>query len=127
MSDSVVYQLAKKFAIRVIHLNEFLVNERQEYVMSRQICKSGTSIGANLAESKFAQSSLDYKSKLKIALKEANETLYWLDLLYDTAYISQKIYESMSNDTRTIIGTLVNIINKIEKENHQWNQAVNKE
>ena len=127
MSDSVVYQLAKKFAIRVIHLNEFLVNERQEYVMSRQICKSGTSIGANLAESKFAQSSLDYKSKLKIALKEANETLYWLDLLYDTAYISQKIYDSMSNDTRTIIGTLVNIINKIEKENHQWNQAVNKE
>ena len=122
MSDSVVYQLAKKFAIRVIHLNEFLVNERQEYVMSRQIC-----IGANLAESKFAQSSLDYKSKLKIALKEANETLYWLDLLYDTAYISQKIYDSMSNDTRTIIGTLVNIINKIEKENHQWNQAVNKE
>ena len=127
MSDSVVYQLAKKFAIRVIHLNEFLVNERQEYVMSRQICKNGTSIGANLAESKFAQSSLDYKSKLKIALKEANETLYWLDLLYDTAYISQKIYDSMSNDTRTIIGTLVNIINKIEKENHQWNQAVNKE
>ena len=127
MSDSVVYQLAKKFAIRVIHLNEFLVNERQEHVMSRQICKSGTSIGANLAESKFAQSSLDYKSKLKIALKEANETLYWLDLLYDTAYISQKIYDSMSNDTRTIIGTLVNIINKIEKENHQWNQAVNKE
>lgn len=119
MSDSVVYQLAKKFAIRVIHLNEFLVNERQEYVMSRQICKSGTSIGADLAESKFAQSSLDYKSKLKIALKEANETLYWLDLLYDTAYISQKIYDSMSNDTRTIIGTLVNIINKIEKENHQ--------
>ena len=127
MSDSVVYQLAKKFAIRVIHLNEFLVNERQEHVMSRQICKSGTSIGANLAESKFAQSSLDYKSKLKIALKEANETLYWLDLLYDTAYISQKIYDSMSNDTRTIIGTLVNIINKIAKENHQWNQAVNKE
>ena len=127
MSDSVVYQLAKKFAIRVIHLNEFLVNERQEHVMSRQICKSGTSIGANLAESKFAQSSLDYKNKLKIALKEANETLYWLDLLYDTAYISQKIYDSMSNDTRTIIGTLVNIINKIEKENHQWNQAVNKE
>ena len=127
MSDSVVYQLAKKFAIRVIHLNEFLVNERQEHVMSRQICKSGTSIGANLAESKFAQSSLDYKSKLKIALKEANETLYWLDLLYDTAYISQKIYDSMSNDTRTIIGTLVNIINKIEKENHEWNQAVNKE
>lgn len=119
MSESVVYQLAKKLAIRIIRLNEYLVNERNEYVMSRQICKSGTIIGANLAESKFAQSPLDYKSKLKIAIKEANETLYWLDLLYDTEYIPQNLYASMSNDVRTIIGTLVNIINKLEKENHQ--------
>lgn len=86
--------------------------------MSKQVYRCGTSIGANIAESQFAQSDADFISKLSIALKEAAETIYWLELLYETDIISQKQYESMINDVRTITGTLVNIINKIKNKNN---------
>ena len=111
MKESVVYALSKNFALRVIKLYRYLTDERREYVISRQIYKSGTSIGANLAESRFAQSHADYISKNKIALKEANETLYWLELLYESEQISDIEFNSIANDLKTIIGTLVNIIN----------------
>lgn len=109
-----IYQLSKKFALRIIRLYRYLVEERREYVISRQIYRSGTSIGANLAESQFAQSSADYISKIKIALKEANETMYWLELLRDSEQIGDEEFESIANELRTIIGTMVNIINKLE-------------
>ena len=114
MKESVVYQLSKNFALRVIKLYKYLTEEKREYVISRQIYKSGTSIGANLAESRFAQSDADYISKTKIALKEANETLYWLELLHESEQMSTMEFDSISNDIRTIIGTLVNIVNKLE-------------
>ena len=114
MGDNVIYTLSKRFALRVVKLYEYLRSERHEFVLSRQICRSGTSIGANIAESQFGQSDADYISKLNIALKEANETMYWLDLLYEASYISQIQFESLGNDIRTIIGTLVNIINKLK-------------
>ena len=85
--------------------------------MSKQIYRCGTSIGANIAESQFAQSEADYISKLSIALKEAAETVYWFELLHETDFISTKQYESILNDAKTIIGTLVNIINKIKNKN----------
>lgn len=81
--------------------------------MSRQIYRSGTSIGANVAESVFAQSEADYINKLKIALKEAGETRYWLELLYEADLITANAYDSLLNDVNTIIGTLINIINKL--------------
>ncbi len=83
--------------------------------MSKQLYRSGTSIGANLAESLFAQSDADYISKLKIALKEASETKYWIELLYESDYLEEKEYISLNNDVKTIIGTLVNIVNKLNK------------
>ncbi|WP_297217730.1 four helix bundle protein [uncultured Prevotella sp.] len=117
MGKSVVYELSKKFALRIVKLYIFLKEERKEYVMSKQIYRCGTSIGANIAESQFAQSEADYISKLSIALKEAAETVYWLELLHETDFISTKQYESILNDAKTIIGTLVNIINKIKNKN----------
>lgn len=113
MAKSVVYALSRKFALRVIRLYVFLKEERHEWVMSTQIYRAGTSIGANIAESEFAQSPADYVNKLRIALKEAAETIYWLDLLYEAEYITARQYDSLENDVRTIIGTLVNIVNKV--------------
>lgn len=117
MARSVVFELSKKFALRIIRLYVYLKDERKEYVMSKQIYRCGTSIGANIAESRFAQSDADYICKLSIALKEASETMYWLDLLHESDFISPKQYESLLNDVKTITGTLVNIINKIKTNN----------
>ena len=117
MARSVVYELSKKFALRIIRLYVYLKDEKKEYVMSKQIYRSGTSIGANIAESQFAQSDADYISKLSIALKETSETMYWLDLLHESDFISLKQYESLLNDVKTITGTLVNIVNKIKSNN----------
>ena len=116
MQDNVIYTLSKKFALRIIKLYLYLVNEKKEYVMSKQLYRCGTSVGANIAESLFAQSDADYISKLKIALKEASETKYWLELLFESAYLSQSEFDSISNDINTILGTTVNIINKIQKK-----------
>jgi len=115
MSDNVIYTLSKQFALRVIKLYQVLL-ERNEYVMSKQLYRSGTSIGANLAESSFAQSEADYINKLKIAFKEASESKYWIELLSESGFINEKEYSSLINDIKIIIGTLVNIINKINKK-----------
>ena len=114
VKENAIYRLSKRFALRIVNLYVFLRNGQHEYVMSRQICRSGTSIGANVAESVFAQSEADYVSKLKIALKEASETRYWLELLYEADFITAKAYDSLLNDVNTIIGTLINIINKLK-------------
>ena len=81
--------------------------------MSKQLYRCGTSIGANLSESIYAQSEADYISKLKIALKEASETKYWLELLFEAELLKKNEFDSLNNDINTIIGTLVNIINKL--------------
>ena len=118
MGKSVVYELSKKFALRIVKLYIYLKDERKEYVMSKQIYRCGTSIGAYIAESQFAQSDADYINKLSIALKEAAETIYWLELLHETDLISPKQYESLLHDSQTITGTLVNIVNKIKNKNN---------
>ena len=117
MTDNVIYKLSKKFALRIVKLYVFLRDEQHEYVMSRQVYRSGTSVGANLAESLFAQSDADYINKLSIALKEASETKYWLELFYESELITDKMYDSLSNDIKTIIGTLIIIINKLKGKN----------
>ncbi|WP_454952976.1 four helix bundle protein [Capnocytophaga granulosa] len=84
MSKSIIRDKAKSFAIRIIHLYQYLKTEKNEFVLSKQLLRSGTSIGANLREQEFAFSQADYLSKASIALKEAAETDYWIDLLYET-------------------------------------------
>jgi four helix bundle protein len=111
-NGNVMEELSIKFALRIIKLYKYLIEEKNEYVMSKQVYRSGTSIGANIAESKTAQSDADFVSKLSIALKEANETKYWLVLLHESETISDEEYNSIENDINTIIGSLIKIIKK---------------
>lgn len=110
-----ISRLSKSFALRVIKLYKYLLEEKHEYIMSKQVYRSGTSIGANIAESRNAQSKADFINKLSIALKEADETMYWLELLHESENIDNKQFESMSNDLNIIIGTLIKIIKKLRK------------
>ena len=113
--DNVLYELSKKFALRVIKLYEYLNEEKKEHIISNQIYRSGTSIGANIAESIHAQSKADFVSKLNISLKEATETKYWLELLHDSEKINDIEFDSIVNDLNIIIGTLVNTIKKMKE------------
>ena len=115
MREIVVANLSLDFALRIVNLYKYLCNEKSEYVMSKQMLRCGTSIGANIAESEHAQSTADFISKLYIALKEANETKYWLTLLFRAEFLIETEYESMMKDLRIIIGTLVNTIKKIKE------------
>ena len=121
MAQNVIYILAKKFSLRIINLYSFLTEEKREFVISKQLYRSGTSIGANIAESIYAQSEADYINKLKISLKEASESKYWLELLFESDKLDQAKFDSLINDLNTIIGTIVNIINKIQKK---WRSLV---
>ena len=116
MKDNVVKDKSLEFAVRIVNLYKFLVNEQKEFVMSKQILRSGTSIGANIREAEQAQSRADFINKLNIALKEANETEYWLELLIRTEYITQEQYESINNDSTEINKLLISII-KTTKNN----------
>ena len=89
---------SKKFAIRIVHLYQYLCCEKKEFVLSKQLLRCGTSIGANLAESECAISKKDFLAKVYIALKECSETLYWLELLWETGYLSQPEYASIYSD-----------------------------
>ena len=108
--DNVVRDKSKAFAIRIIRLVQTLQNEQREFVLSNQIKKSGTSIGANVRESKNAQSRADFISKLQIALKESDETEYWLELLFETGYINQNIFNSLMADNKELTAILTSII-----------------
>lgn len=105
-----IYNLSKEFAIRIVNLYKYLKNDKQEYVMSKQILRSGTSIGANIYEGKYAQSKPDFITKMSIALKESNETSFWLEILNKTEYITEKEYTSINDDCEKIKATLINIV-----------------
>lgn len=109
---------SKMFAVRIINLYKHLVGEKNEYVMSKQILRCGTSIGANIKEGEFAQSKADFISKMSIALKEAGETEYWLELLYETDYITAAQYESMRADCKELIKLLTSIIKSTKTKNN---------
>lgn len=117
---------SKKFAVRIVNLYKYLCNDKNEYVLSKQILRSGTSIGANVAESECAISKKDFVAKIYIALKECAETIYWLDLLFDTDYLSNEEYQSMiadceelrkmlSSTTKTLNSTLHTSHSKLPK------------
>lgn len=117
--ESVLQVKTERFSTRIIKLYLYLKDTKNETVMSKQILRSGTSIGANVAESRRAQSELDFISKLNIALKEAEETLFWLKSLLSGGYIDDMGYQSMSQDNDEIIRLLVSSIKtmKQKKEN----------
>ncbi len=112
MNDSIILSKTKEFAVRIIRLYKMLENEKKEYILSKQVLRSGTSIGANTREAMRGQSKADFYSKLNIALKEADETAYWLELLYETEYITKSQFESIYKDCEEIISLLVSITKK---------------
>ena len=107
MRDSVLRVKSFDFAIRMVNLYKYLKNEHGEYILSQQLIRSGTSIGAIIREAEHAESSRDFVHKLSIGLKEANESKYWLDLLFATDYITLKMYESFNKDCEEILKILV--------------------
>ena len=101
--DNIIGEKTIKFAIRIIRCYQYLQEDKKEYVMSKQLLRCGTSIGANVREGMFAQSHPDFISKMAIALKEAEETDYWLLLLSETEYIEENIYHSLCDYNKEII------------------------
>ena len=95
MSDNVVLDKSKAFAIRIIRMYQWLTSEKREYVLCKQCLRSGTSIGANIREGLNSQSKAEFIAKLQISIKEANETMYWLELLQETDYITKEMYDSI--------------------------------
>ena len=121
MKENPTYQKAMSFAIRIVNVYKYLIEEKSERVMSKQLLRSGTSIGANFCESLSAESELDFIHKLAISQKEANETLFWLELLNKTDYLSDKQYESLESDCSELRKIITSIIltTKQKGKNHK--------
>jgi four helix bundle protein len=116
---SIINEKSKKFAIRIVRLYQFLRKEKREYVISKQLLRSGTSIGANLAEAVYAISRADFLAKITIALKEASETLYWLDLLHETGYLNENQFTSLKKDADELRKLLASSAKTIKEDNSQ--------
>jgi len=112
LNNSLVYEKAYKFAVRIVRAFKHLQEKEREFVLSKQMLRSGTSIGANIAEADGAISDADFSSKISIAYKECLETKYWISLLKDTEYINEKTFESMHEDADELTKILFSIIKK---------------
>lgn len=112
---NVIKEKSFEFAKEIVYLYENLA-DKKEFVLSRQVLKSGTSIGANIREAEHAQSKADFIDKLSISLKEANETEYWLDLLYETNYLSDELFQNLKNKNIELLKLLISIINTSKKQ-----------
>ena len=109
MTDNICVQKSFDFAVRIVNVYKYLNAEYKEYVLSKQLLRSGTSIGANVAEAQRGQSKADFIAKMSVALKEANETEYWIRLLHKTGYLNQTQYNSLSFDINELISILTSI------------------
>ncbi|MBR4689512.1 MAG: four helix bundle protein [Bacteroidales bacterium] len=116
-SENILLVKSKSFAIRIIRLYQFLSLEKKEFVLSKQLLRSGTSIGANAKEASRGQSRADFASKISVSLKEASESEYWLDLLYETEYISREEYTSLQQGLSEIIRILMSISRSVAPRN----------
>ena len=107
MKQNILKDKSFLFAVRMVNLYKYLKKEHGEYIISHQLIRSGTSIGAIIREAEHAESTKDFIHKLNIGLKEANESKYWLDLLFATEFLSQKMYESLNNDCVELLKILI--------------------
>ena len=112
MKDNILYTKSIAFAIRCVNLYKHLTTEKKEFVLSKQLLRSGTSVGANIRESRNAQSPADFINKLSIALKEADETQYWFELLHHTDFITDEEFTSINADVDELISILTSVIKK---------------
>ena len=118
MRENVLKDKSYAFAVRTVKLYKYLSREQKEFVLSKQILRSGTSIGSNVEEANSGQSKKDFIAKLSISLKEAKESHYWLRLLHDCVYLNQNMFDSLLNDCNELI-SLLTIIIKTSRKNEQ--------
>ena len=109
MNDNVIENKSFDFAVRIVNLHKHLSAEKKEFVLSKQLLRSGTSIGANVSEAVRGQSKADFLAKMSIALKEANESHYWIRLLYKTDFLTEQEFNSLENDVVELIKILSSI------------------
>ena len=110
MKENILKTKSFEFAIRIVNLYKYLKKEHNEYILSNQLIRSGTSIGAIVREAEHAESAKDFIHKLSIGLKEANESKYWLDLLAATDFITNKMYESLNKDCEELLKMLISSV-----------------
>ena len=115
MKENPLKDKSYHFAIRIVKLSQFLQKDKREFVLSRQVLRSGTAIGALIREAEFGQSKADFANKMSISLKEANETEYWLSLLKDTDFISEKQFVSLQAECKELIAMLVSTVKTSKK------------
>jgi four helix bundle protein len=118
MKENVVKQKPFAFALRVVKLAKYLQGEKKEFMLSRQVLRSGTAIGALVREAEHAESKADFTHKMNIALKEANETLYWLELLHQAEYIVDQSFASIQKDNEELVKLLVAIVKTSREGTH---------
>jgi four helix bundle protein len=110
MKENIVKNKSFGFAVRVVKLYQFLCEQKKEFVLSKQLLRSGTSVGAMIREAEHAETRNDFKHKMGIAQKEINEAIYWLELLKETAYLTTEQFESINNDAVEIIKLITTIL-----------------
>ncbi len=119
--NNVIAQKTYRFAVRIVKLYRYLRDEKKEFILSSQLERSGTSIRANVSESQYAQSRGDFIAKLSIAAKEAAETKYWIDLLHDTGYLTDREFRSIQADCVEILKLLTSILKTTKNRPEQQN------
>lgn len=111
-----IEQKSFDFAVRIVRLYQYLSSEKKEFVLSKQLLRCGTSIGANISEAQHGQTKADFNAKMNIALKEANETVYWLRLLHETNYLNEKEFNSLEPEITEIVKILISICKKTNQK-----------
>jgi four helix bundle protein len=118
MKENVIKIKSFAFAVRIVRLYQFLCNDKKEYVLSKQLLRSGTSVGAMVREAEHAESRADFKHKIGIAQKEINETIYWLELLKETDYLTKEHFENINADAVEIIKLITSILKTAKTRNN---------
>lgn len=113
MEHRTVMEKSLDFAVRIVNVHKYLASSKKEYILSKQLLRAGTGIGANIAEAQRGQSTADFAAKMSVALKECSETEYWLRLLYRTEYLSQKQYDSLYKDMQELLKMLTAICKQV--------------
>lgn len=116
MKENIIKEKSFAFAIRIVKLYQYLQDSKKEFVLSKQLLRSGTSVGAMVREAEHSESTNDFVHKLSVAQKEINEVLYWLELLFATDYINKNEYESINNDAVEIIKIITRILKTTKKK-----------
>ncbi|MBQ1224516.1 MAG: four helix bundle protein [Alistipes sp.] len=120
MRDSVILKKSKTFALRIIKLYKYLNEQKQEHILSKQLLRCGTSVGANAKEAVYAQSKADFAAKLFVAQKECAETEYWLELLYESEYINKREFDSVYKDCQELMNMIVSSTKTLQGKNNSY-------